>query len=53
MLKKLLKNIKDRIKKYEDNPELIDEILNEGTEKARKKAIEQMEKIKHAMKIDY
>lgn len=52
-MNEFLKDIKDRRKKYEDNPELIDEILNEGTEKARKKAIEQMEKIKHAMKIDY
>ena len=52
-MNEFLKDIKDRRKKYEDNPELIDEILNEGTEKARKKAIEQMEKIKHAMKIYY
>ncbi len=48
-----LKPIRDRRKKYEDNPELVKEILNKGTEDARKKAKEQMNKIKKAMKIDY
>lgn len=52
-MNEFLSDIKDRRKKYEDNPELIDEILNKGTEKAREKAKEQMEKVKHAMKIDY
>lgn len=48
-----LTEIKQRRKKYEDNPELIDEILKKGTENARKKAKEQMKKVKQAMKIDY
>lgn len=48
-----LKEIKERRKKYEDNPELIEKILKDGTEKARKKAQEQIKKIKQAMKIDY
>lgn len=48
-----LKEIKERRKKYEDNPELIEKILKDGTEKARKKAQEQIIKVKQAMKIDY
>ena len=34
-------------------PQEVDKILNEGTEKARTKAKEQMKKVRHAMKIDY
>ena len=41
------------IEQYEENPELVDKILNEGTAKAREKATEQLKKVKHAMKIDY
>lgn len=52
-MNEFLYEIKQRRKKYEDNPELIDEVLNKGTEKAREKAKEQMEKVRHAMKIDY
>ena len=48
-----LKPIKKRRKQYEDNPELLKEILNNGTEKARLKAQEQIKKVKEAMKIDY
>lgn len=48
-----LKEIKERRKEYEDNPELIEKILKDGTEKARKKAQEQIKKVKQAMKIDY
>ena len=48
-----LKPIQDRRKKYDDNKELVDEILNKGTEKAREKAKEVMQEVKHAMKIDY
>lgn len=48
-----LSEIKNRRKKYEDNPELVDNILKEGTKKAQKKAEEQMLKVKKAMKIDY
>lgn len=48
-----LNEIKEKRKKYEEDPELIDKILNEGTKKARQKAKEQIKKVKHAMKIDY
>ena len=40
-------------KYYEERPELIDEILIKGTEKARKTAQETMRKVKKAMKLDY
>ena len=48
-----LSDIRTRRKYYEENPELVDQILKEGTEKARQVAKEQMAKVKHAMKIDY
>ena len=38
---------------YENHPELVDEILIEGTKKARAKAKETMKKVKEAMKLDY
>lgn len=52
-MNEFLKPIKERRKVYEDNPELVDKILKEGTQKAREKAKEQMLKVKKAMKIDY
>lgn len=52
-MNEFLSVIKARRKKYEDHPELIDEILNKGTAKAQEKAKEQMQKIKQAMRIDY
>lgn len=48
-----LKPIKERRKFYEDNPEEVQKILDEGTNIAREKAKEQMKKVKQAMKIDY
>lgn len=52
-MNEFLKPIKEKRKLYEENPELVDKILNEGTEKAQAKAKEQMKKVKEAMKIDY
>ena len=48
-----LKPIKERRKYYEDNPELVDEILKEGTKKAQEKATEVMKKVEESMKINY
>ncbi len=48
-----LSDVRTRRKHYEENPELVDKILNDGTEKARQIAKEQMDKVRHAMKIDY
>lgn len=52
-MNEFLKPIKEERKKYEENPELVDKILEEGTKKAKAKAEEQMKKIRQAMKIDY
>ena len=48
-----LKPIKERRKEYEENPEIVKQILDQGTEIARKRAKENMKKVKKAMKIDY
>ena len=48
-----LGEIRDRRKYYEENPELVDKILKDGTEKARQIAKEQMQKVRKSMKIDY
>lgn len=48
-----LKPIREKRKYYEDRPELVDKLLMEGTEKARKTAAQTMKKIKKAMKLDY
>ena len=58
--KQLAKNInatlepmRQKRKYYEERPELIDEILIKGTEKARQTAKETMKKVKKAMMLDY
>ena len=38
---------------YENHPEEVDKILEDGTKRARAKAKETMKKVKEAMKIDY
>ena len=48
-----LKPIREKREYYKAHPELVDKILMEGTEKARKKAKETMAKVKKAMKLDY
>lgn len=48
-----LRPIREKRKYYEDNIEIVDEILKEGTERARKTARETMRKVKKAMKLDY
>lgn len=48
-----LKPIQEKRLYYEKHPEIVNKILTDGTDAARKKAIQQMEKIKKAMKIDY
>ena len=45
--------IREKRKYYEERPELVDKLLMEGTEKARKVAKETMKKVKKAMKLDY
>lgn len=48
-----LRPIQERRKMYEENPELVQSILDKGTEKARERAKEVMSEVKHSMKIDY
>lgn len=48
-----LEPMRERRKKYLENPELVDQILLEGTKKARKEAQETMEKVREVMKINY
>lgn len=50
---KFLKPIQERRKKYEENPELVKEILMDGTKKAQERAIDKMEQVRANMKIDY
>lgn len=52
-LSNFLEPIKERRKYYEDNPQEVEKILNEGTEYARNVAKENMKNVKKAMKIDY
>ena len=48
-----LRPIKEKRAYYEEHPEIVDEILKEGTEKARIVAKDTMKKVKKAMKLDY
>ena len=48
-----LKPIQEKRKIYEDNPELVEKILTEGTKKAKEKAEETIKRVKKSMKIDY
>jgi len=48
-----LKPIQEKRKYFEDNPKLVDKIIKDGTEKARKKAKEVMSRVRKNMKLDY
>ena len=48
-----LRPIREKRAYYDNNPEVIDKILIDGTNRARKKAKETMEKIKKSMRINY
>ena len=56
-LVKILNNFLDPIRKrraeFEKDPQLVDRILKEGTEKAREEAKKTLEEVKKAMRIDY
>ncbi|MCI8655366.1 MAG: tryptophan--tRNA ligase [Clostridia bacterium] len=45
--------IREKRKYYEERPELVEQILIDGTNKARKIAKETMEEVKKAMKLEY
>lgn len=48
-----LRPIREKREYYESHPELVDEILINGTNRARVKARETMKNVKKAMKLDY
>ena len=48
-----LKPIREKRKYYEEHPELVEQILKEGTKKAQMVAKENIKKIKENMKINY
>ncbi len=48
-----LKPIREKRRYYEERPELVQKILEEGTEKARKKALNTIKKVKKSMHINY
>jgi tryptophanyl-tRNA synthetase len=50
---KTLAPIREKRKYYEERPELVKQILIDGTNKARAKAKQTMQEVKKAMKIDY
>ena len=52
-MKNFLEPIQERRKYYEENPEEVKKILEEGTKAARERAIQKMAEVKKAMKIDY
>ena len=52
-INEFLNPIREKRKYYEERPELVENILKEGTEKTRKTAKETMKKVKKAMKLDY
>lgn len=53
VLNELLAPIRERRKPYEDNPQLVWDILQEGNVKAREEGAKTMALVKAAMKIDY
>ena len=52
-MNEFLQEFRDRRKYYEEHPEEVKRILDEGTKKAREKSKEQLKRVKEAMKIDY
>src|SRR5574344_267116 len=52
-MNEFLKPIRERREYYSSHPELLEKILNDGTNAAKKKAEATMKKVKKSMKIDY
>ncbi|MFA5932566.1 MAG: tryptophan--tRNA ligase [Microgenomates group bacterium] len=53
ILNNFLAPIRENRARYERDPELVERILKEGTEKAKKEAQKTLDEVKKAMKIDY
>ena len=52
-MQEFLKTIKERRKYYDEHPEEVEKVLQDGTKAAKEKAEETMKRVKKAMKIDY
>ena len=52
-MNEFLKPIREKRKYYDEHPELVDKILEDGTNTAREKSKETIKNVKKAMKIDY
>lgn len=48
-----LKPIQERVKDFEQDPDLVRNIINEGCEQARDEARDTMEEVRHAMSLEY
>ena len=53
VLNNFLDPIRERREQFEKDPDLVDRILKEGTEKARAEAQKTLAEVKKAMKLDY
>ena len=53
VLEKFLESVRKRRAEFEKQPEMIDKILKDGTEKVRTEAQKTLAEVKQAMKIDY
>ncbi len=53
VLNNFLEPIRENRARFERDPELVERILKEGTEKARKEAQKVLQEVKKAMKLDY
>lgn len=53
VLNRFLDPIRKRRAEYEGQPELVEKILKEGTEKARAEAQKTLKEVKRAMRLDY
>ena len=52
-INEFLEPIREKRKYYEAHPEEVDEILKDGTKRAREKASEVMERVRKSIQIDY
>ncbi len=53
VMEEFLKPFREKRKYYEENPEIVDEILKAGTLAARRKAKEVMRRVRKSVQIDY
>jgi len=53
VLEEFLQPLRSRRQKFESQPEIVEKILKEGTERARSEAQKTLVEVKKAMKIDY